>query len=135
MAKLSALFFDTRKPVVNRSVCVVEADWILLDKCFPEAGFRSYFSAFIVSTLANELRKKGITDFHARFRHPDSASLERVLSNIRTAIEVAFRDVGPGTRSVHTGGSPDDGVAPNITQSGHPQVKGSGETEEVQGKG
>jgi len=130
MAKLAALFIDIRKPVVNRSVCVVEADWLLLDKCFPEAGFRSYFAAFCISTLANELRKKGITDFHARFRHPDSASLERVLSNIRTAIEVAFRDVGCGTRPVHTGGPANDGVSPVITQSGHPQEQRSGEAEE-----
>jgi len=75
-------FIDSSKPLIKPRFVAVEEDWNLVLRVFPEPGFRSYFLGYLISTFANELRKRNITGYETRLDHRDFADLRRFLSNV-----------------------------------------------------
>lgn len=97
------LFLDSRKPLLQPRITVVEEDWQFLERVFPEPGFRSYLGGFIVSKLATELKEHGITSFVDRERLHSTASLAGLLSGIHLVGRPADGNVRRGTGEMGDG--------------------------------
>lgn len=120
-------FINSHKPLIKPRYVAVEEDLVLVHKVFPEPGFRSYFCGHIISKLAQELRKNGITTYQDRESRPEFTSLTRFLSNIRLTGEEIDNNVRRGTGSTCEAGASSSGVA---TDNACTPASGSGESKE-----
>jgi hypothetical protein len=83
-------FINSKKPLVRPRPVVVEEDYELVCNVFPEPGFRSYFFGYIISKLASDLRKNGITNYTDRESRPEFPAFTRLLSDIVLIREETF---------------------------------------------
>jgi hypothetical protein len=83
-------FINSKKPLVRPRPVVVEEDYELVCNVFPEPGFRSYFFGYIISKLASDLRKNGITNYTDRESRPEFPTFTRLLSDIVIIREETF---------------------------------------------
>ena len=124
-----AHFLDETQPLVKPKFVAVEEDWLLLCKVYPEVGFRSFFLGHIVSKLASELRKNGITTYFQRTTaRPELATIAGLLSAVQFTRNESLGDDGRGA------GSPREATAKCEGESPGTASTPSGEDESGEGK-
>ena len=96
MSEFSKLFFPDNKPVLKTTFTVNDEDYDLIRRCFPEHGFLQYAPGLFFKLLADELRKRNITNAYDRSEHPDFANVPRLVSHIDIAFTARRAHVRSG---------------------------------------
>lgn len=107
--KYSDYFINTKKPLLRPRPVVVEEDFELVCSVFPEPGFRTFFYGHIISKLAADLRKHGITNYTERESRPDFPTFTGFLSNIVLIGDSLESDDGRGAGVPYKDGTSSSG--------------------------
>lgn len=98
-----------KKPMSKKTYVVNDEDYDLINNVFPERGYNAHLPGFLYNLLANELRKKGITNCYDRLNE-GYANVGRLLSDIIVARCTDSGHVGRGTDETPHRPAPTTGV-------------------------